>query len=1240
MAMDWDKVRTRITGAPTTAPVNDMGEPVRIASAIKKVESGGNYEARGASGEFGAYQFMPGTWKSWAGQYLGDSNAAPTSTNQDRVAHAKVGDLLKKGYTPRQIALIWNGGQPIEKKGVNSKGVKYDSGSYASKVMAAYGGNDALSSVRKKGIDFDAMRAKLGLTTQPTGSPTETPPEPPRAPELMASFGPGSATPAKTAIPTVPMKSAVASAASPLASVMVKPSPTPSKEPMKFPVGEGLSDVTEVLPGPRKSTLEAIKGGERVVVTPTPSKTSEKAVAEATVERQIAMGEAEQAIPKTLGERLASFDVTKDAGKAALIRQAIRQSLKGYKGERNEEATRAFAEIAQAPAFGGLDAPEIVGAKVAKAFAPEAYVAEMAAKQSAARTGPIAGIFQRAKNFVQEVKSKLVDSNAPIEDALRGAVKKNKIVLKPTEDITNQIDRVYRAPTIAGQFARDNGLERIIKEVDNLDNFDQYMIAKQARDVEAQGIKTGRDLEKDNQLIEAFSPRYEVTAQEVNAYSQKLLDYSVDAGLVSRETADALKTKYPNYVPINRIFNEIEQTGAFQGSKGVASLSKQTVVQKLKGSEREIESPLASLLGKTNDAFVQGEKNKAARQLASYEKLPDNPFQLRLLDEGEKASDKFTFSVLEDGVKKTYETTEDIARAAKALNVQTLNILGKIFALPVRVARIGITGINLPFVVSNVARDQVSAFINSKNALKTSILNPVNFVKSLFEAVGHGKMYQEMVRAGGGGTSFDIARDQVPATIKKIRAGRNPVSRILYTVRHPSELLRAVENIIGRSEELTRLQQYGGTKTALLKKGMSEEDAIAGAARAARENTVNFARRGEWGTVLNSAFLYLNASIQGTRTLIRNIAQKPLETTVKIAVAGFTPVAMATFWNLNDPVRKAIYQDIAEYEKDGNIIIIPPNPVKDEDGNWNVIKIPLSQEIKNLMALVRRPIEQAYDLDPVRAGEIAMAFLGTVSPIEPTTGSAFSTLVPQAIKPSIEAYTNKNLFTGYPQVPKSMEKLSPEMQIKETTSGTAIQIAKLLKQSPIKVEEWIKGTFGGVASQTLHASDVALAGLDIIPRSQVQGQEIIKAILFRITKARGGEMDNKLSTDLEKILLNQADERFRLKQEAEILFNELKQLPPEEATQKSNELKQKNPQLYEKLKDTVVENQKGLDYNDRLMMQLGVENGERAKFIYSEAMALETDEERTAYLNELRKKKILSDKVWSQVKYLKANPKP
>lgn len=862
-------------------------------------------------------------------------------------------------------------------------------------------------------------------------------------------------------------------------------------------------------------------------------------------------------------------------------------------------------------------------------FKAEEYVLEQTAKQKAAAKGNKKNI----SSFFSKLKSELVDTNAPIEDILGRAQKAGGYEVLESKNITNQIDRVKGRAGIISQFVKNNGFEDVVQKVDNLDNLNQYMIAKQSIFRESTGIKTGRDLVKDNQLVNVFKEKYEPFAQQMHSYSQKVLDYSVDAGLISKETRDFLIKENPGYVPLNRIYQAVEDT-ITHGGNAIASLSSQSVVQKIKGSTREIEDPIKSILDKTVVAITEGEKNKTARLLASYEKLPGNPFKLRELKDGEKVADGMgTVSFLDNGVKRIFETTKEIEEAAKVLTKQQMGIMGKILSPAVRTLKLGTTGIQPAFTIPNLVKDQVAALINSKAA--KSIGNPKIFVQSLFEAIGHGKVYREMLEQGAMQTSFDITRGEAVPTIAKIRAGKSTGSKIAYTIKNYREWLRTIENVVNRTEEVTRIQNYIGTKNEALSKGVNELDATIKAARAARENSVNFSRAGSWMQQLNYVIPYLNANVQGTRTFVRAMKDRPVQTAAKIATLVFTPVAVTTAWNLSDPKRKEAYDDIAEWEKQNNIIIIPNNPQKREDGTWEIYKIPLSQEINNIAGAVRRPIEQAYGLNPVTVQDMANAFIGSVSPVGTTQGQVMSTIVPQAIKPTVEYYTNKDLYTGLPTVPQSLSKLSPELQTKDTTSGSAEILANAMGKSPLKVEKFIKGTFGTAGPQILNTIDKALAGIDIIPRDKIGGKDLAGSIVARFNSATGGAKDNESNAKLEDIIQKQSDTNFRLKQEAELLDAELLNLPNEEAKKKAMEIKKTNPPLYEKLVDVSKQRKMGLDYNDRLIMQLGVENGERAKFIYESLNSI-PKEQRNQYVEDLRRKKIISDEVLKQMKRLKS----
>lgn len=127
---------------PNTQNTQGQLDPsiVNLAKAIGKTESGGNYDAVGKSGEYGAYQFRPDTWKSWAQTHLGDANAPMTRENQDKVVYKQIESWGKQGYKPSQIASLWNSGKPNWEGnvGINSYGVKYDTPQYVKSVGSVY----------------------------------------------------------------------------------------------------------------------------------------------------------------------------------------------------------------------------------------------------------------------------------------------------------------------------------------------------------------------------------------------------------------------------------------------------------------------------------------------------------------------------------------------------------------------------------------------------------------------------------------------------------------------------------------------------------------------------------------------------------------------------------------------------------------------------------------------------------------------------------------------------------------------------------------------------------------------------------------------------------------------------------------------------------------------------------------------------------------------------------------------
>lgn len=130
----------------------------KLVSAIAQTETGQAspeaYTKRGASGEYGRYQFMPETWDRYSKEAgINKPLEQATIEDQNKVAYNKIKSLKDRGYTPAQIASIWNAGEGEPdaykgtfshgkpSRGVNSKGVQYDVPAYARKVSAAYLGS-------------------------------------------------------------------------------------------------------------------------------------------------------------------------------------------------------------------------------------------------------------------------------------------------------------------------------------------------------------------------------------------------------------------------------------------------------------------------------------------------------------------------------------------------------------------------------------------------------------------------------------------------------------------------------------------------------------------------------------------------------------------------------------------------------------------------------------------------------------------------------------------------------------------------------------------------------------------------------------------------------------------------------------------------------------------------------------------------------------------------------------------
>lgn len=686
---------------------------------------------------------------------------------------------------------------------------------------------------------------------------------------------------------------------------------------------------------------------------------------------------------------------------------------------------------------------------------------------------------------IAKLKRTWIDSLSPAEDKFRQAVKDGKMSQETLDDIIVKNGKSLRAGTAANLNLVDSGLVDLLykKSKTDYDNLGQTLIAIHSNDLRANGIETGRTAEIDKQIIDSYGKKFEGEIKQFRDATNYVLDKSVESQLISKETATMLKKKYPNYVPMNRVIEEIENNGSF-GSKQIASIGQQTVVRKIKGSKRVVENPMESMISKVQDMTRQSLKNDAALTwVDALSKTGDAELVTGTVKPGES-----TISVLRNGKKEIYKVDPEMEAAAKGLSKEQMGTLTNAARKVSRVFKTGTTGLNLPFIVTNLARDQQNALLNQqKGEFETFKAIP----SAIMETLGHGKLYEEAVRNGAVSTSFDLTKPNLKRTAEHIRKQGDKLGA-----------LDKIEDVIGRSEEYTRIQQYKATKEYWLKKGLSEAEAQNKATIAAQQNSADFARSGDLGQILNAWLPYTNAGAQGTRSTLRAAKNNPVGYALKAGAMLVMPAIMTTLWNTDDEERKKIYDDISENDKQANFIVVTPWATKNEEGKWQgIVKIPKPPGISALIYPVEKGVASMKGSDPVAFKDIVKGVLGFGSPLGDNLNAAVSTMTPQALKPAAESIINKNLFTGRDIVPYWLNKKPANEQVYEGSSGTARAIGKATGISPIKVEHMIRGYGGEMGLQFLNASDNVLAKAGVIPEEQIGGISVPAGFKKRFTEA-------------------------------------------------------------------------------------------------------------------------------------------
>lgn len=145
---------------------------------------------------------------------------------------------------------------------------------------------------------------------------------------------------------------------------------------------------------------------------------------------------------------------------------------------------------------------------------------------------------------------------------------------------------------------------------------------------------------------------------------------------------------------------------------------------------------------------------------------------------------------------------------------------------------------------------------------------------------------------------------------------------------------------------------------------------------------------------------------------------------------------------------------------------------------------------------------------------------------------------------------------------------------------------------------------------------------------------VAQAVLFGKNSTQQAQEFYDTRDDLFKRIYRQDAARSEKSIEAEKVWADVKKLSKDQALAKLQELDKSDPDLADAVAQVAQDESLGLTGTERLIKMLGVENGERAKYISDTVEKLPTREEQVKYLQTLDDKKLISDDVFKQLQVL------
>jgi hypothetical protein len=618
-----------------------------------------------------------------------------------------------------------------------------------------------------------------------------------------------------------------------------------------------------------------------------------------------------------------------------------------------------------------------------------------------------------------------------------------------------------------------------------------------------------------------YADLFQTVFDEYQTFNNQMLDEAVRIGAMNSDMREAWRTN--DYVPFYRAM-EVLESDTFKGTdpgtvakagSGKSLDGKSVRSQRLTGGQEALSGRMFEHI-MMNAAYIQDTMNKhiAMKRLVDMgsivlRKVPmatapqhftnaqlaaplieagliDSEAEVANMTPAQQQQWQTLFatvapradnivSVMEDGKMSYYEVHDPLLmRSIKAIGTDNFDtFLMRMFGAPKKLLTAAVTA-DPAFMVANFARDTLASFVVSNRKMVPF----ASSMKGFMEALQGDPLLFRIMAAGGGGGGFYNQADIRELIAQKVPG--NKVNEFMKSIIAPNSsngLWQMLQKVGNASEMANRI----AIANDVLKAGEGLGEASYHA-----QDLLNFTMHGDWAAMrfLTNAVPFMNARVQGLYRLYRGGRDNP--TSFALKGMAIMAASLALWFKNKDDDR---YQELNEWDK---------------DAYWHMFvgdkhyRFPKPFEVGAIFGTIpERVMQQVYDKEDGRIfGDRFLAMWLDTFAMNP---------IPQAVKPILEQYSNRNFFTGYPIIGMGDRSRPLEMQYSHMTSETFRELARAMPdiapswlRSPKRLEALWRGYTGAMGMYALSAADGItqdLAGYPDRPTMKVWDRPIAKRFI-------------------------------------------------------------------------------------------------------------------------------------------------